>query len=305
VRDTGPDDGGHAGGDRAGDRHQHLATAAGRLRDHHAVQLSRDDPPVVLALRRGHRQHGGAQAQRTGPAHASADRAAGRGGGPPAGRAQRRARGPGGGGGRLRPPRDRRRLVRGLEPRGAGGLHPCIGGREAGPDARRGQEPPDRPSRRRHGRGGGCVHGIHLRLHRAAMPGGECRARSGRGPRGHPRAAPRRRGLAPGRRWPRARDRNGTGDLRGAPGPGRGLHPPRGGRGGPPHPGRTRSAGARKGGRVLGGPDRLRGCLSRHGGGVGGDLRSRGRSEPGLQRGRGSATTCSPPCSTCTRRPSS
>ena len=193
------------GGERGG-RLAASLPARGVLRNH-PVQLSGDDPAVVRAAGHRGRQHVRAEALAADPADREPPGRAVCGGRLPRWRVERRPRGATGGRGTDRPPADPGGVLRGLRSGRPQGLRALGVARQAGPGARRRQEPSGGDAgRRARSRGAGRVR-LRLLQRRPALPGG---LGGGRGGRDRRRAG--RRDLADGPRGAsRARRRAGHG----------------------------------------------------------------------------------------------
>ena len=200
-----------------GDRHPHRARAARRRRRHHPVQFPGHGAAVDDGQRRRLRELLRAQAVREGSlgvADPGRDRAARR---VPGRGVQRRAGRPGGGRGPAGAPRRGCGLFRRQHARGASHLRDGDPQRQAGPGARRREEPHGRAPRCRSRRRGRCRRVGRIRVGRGAVHGhfGRRRGRAGGRPadRCHRKPDPRRGGRC--RRRPGVDD--GPADHPGAP----------------------------------------------------------------------------------------
>ena len=144
--------------------------AARRLRDHRAVQLPRDDPVLVPAVRDRLRQHRRRQAVRARAADDAEGVRAARRPEAAAGRREPGERRPRGGRRHPRPSGDPRGQLRRLEHRGAARLLARRRGRQARAVPGRREESGRRPARRRHGVGVRDHRGQRVRLRRPALP---------------------------------------------------------------------------------------------------------------------------------------
>ena len=148
------------------------APAARCRRGHHAVQLPGDGPDVDVGAGDRVRQHVRPQAVREGSVGVDVHGGAPQGGRRPGRRLQRRARRQGRGRRDPRASRYRSRLVRRLDADRALRLRDRDCGGQAVPGARRGEEPHDRASRRRHRHGGRRRGVCRIRLGGRAVHGG-------------------------------------------------------------------------------------------------------------------------------------
>ena len=165
----------------AGHRRDHGAAAAGRMRGDHAVQLSAHDSAVVSALRHRHRQHGGAETQRSRALQRAAP-----GGADSPDRPARRRRQPG----QRRQERRRRAArsspgargeLRRIDAGGAVRLYARLGERQARAVPGRRQESRGGAARRRPGNHDEDHRRLGLRMRGTALPRGQRHRHRGRG----------------------------------------------------------------------------------------------------------------------------